>query len=259
MTELKTHTGMPMPPADRPLPEGISPWDLLQPVDRSRFGEVVFDRKEQERWSHAIFVGGLPYMYRKAYMVVGMMWDLLELKEGDKVFMIGEALEACGFPDGVRKRIGASGELTVLDIQEDCRDAFFHDKRGVGGQRGTFRYNYTKDIPDEAYDVVVNLQAIQHADEWHDTGREFLRIMKPGRRLVMSEIHLGAPEQDWKIRLDLHMEHLIDKIMSRVCGNILEFPYYSMEELREAFDGALVDMDDFRWRGMEVFWGRKPG
>ena len=243
-----------------PLPKGTNPWDLLQPVDESRFGKEVFDRKEQERWSKAIFVGGLPYMWRRAYVVLDLIiYGLLELNEGDKVFLIGEALEACGFVDGLKARVGASGTVTALDIQEDCRDAFFGNKRGVGGQRGTFRYNYTKDIPDAAYDVVLNLQAIQHADEWRETGKEFLRIMKPGRRLVMAEIHLGAPQQDWKIRQDLHMAHLVDKIMSRIAGSILEFPYYSMQELHEAFDGLLEDTDDFEWRGLEVFWGRKPG
>jgi SAM-dependent methyltransferase len=242
----------------KPLPKDVSPWDLLQPLDEQRFGKVVFDRKEQERWSKAIFVGGLPYMYRKAYLVLDMIYGLLELKEGDKVFLIGEALESCGFVDDLKARVGASGTVTALDIQEDCREAFFSNKRGVGGQRGTFRYNYTSHIPDEAYDVVINLQAIQHADEWRETGKEFLRIMKPGRRLVMAEIHLGAPQQDWKIRQDLHIEHLIDKIMSRICGSILEFPYYSMPELHEAFAGLLEDADDFEWRGLEVFWGRKP-
>lgn len=243
----------------KPLPKDVTPWDLLQPVDESRFGKVVFDRAEQERWAKAMFVGGLPYMWRKAYVVLEMIiYGLLELREGDRVFLIGEALEACGFVEDLRKRVGASGMVTALDIQEDCRNAFFNNQRGVGGQRGTFRYDYTRNIPDEAYDVVVNLQAIQHADEWRETGKEFLRIMKPGRRLVMAEIHLGAPQQDWKIRQDLHMEHLIDKIMSRICGSILEFPYYSMQDLHRAFDGLLEDADDFEWRGLEVFWGRKP-
>src|SRR5262249_59461204 len=102
--------------------------------------------------------------------------------DSHKVSLIGEALEACGFVDDVKARVGAGGTVDALDIQEDCRDAFFNNKRGVGGQRGTFRYNYTSHIPDEAYDVVINLQAIQHADEWRETGKDFLRIMKPGRR-----------------------------------------------------------------------------
>jgi hypothetical protein len=31
-----------------------------------------------------------------------------------------------------------------------------------------------------------------------------------------------------------------------------------MYSLRQAFDGLLVDMGQFEWRGLEIFWGRKP-
>jgi ubiquinone/menaquinone biosynthesis C-methylase UbiE len=81
---------------------------------------------------------------------------------------------------------------------------------------GTFSYDaYTRDTPDSAYDVVINLQGIQHTEHWTAAGKEFLRIMKPGRRLVMAEIVLGSPEQVWKISSDLHIQHLFDKIFSR--------------------------------------------
>lgn len=241
-----------------PMPEDVSPWDLLQPFDGERFGADVLDIEHQKRWSAATFTGGLPYMWRKAYFVLEMIYALLELKPGDKVFLIGESLESCGFIDDLKARLGPDGELTALDIQEDCRNAFFQNKRGASGQRGTFRFEYTKDIPDEAYDVVLNLQAVQHADDWRITGQEFLRIMKPGRRLVMAEITLGGPEQYMKIKQDLHIEHAINKMMSRICGSILEFSYYSPAELHAAFKGLLEDADDFEWRGLEVFWGRKP-
>lgn len=242
-----------------PLPEGTTPWDLMQSFDASRFGEDVFDIENQKRWSTAIFVGGLPYMWRKAYVVLDMIYNLLELEEGNKVFLLGESLESCGFIDDLRKRVGPSGTITAIDNQEECRDAMFHNKVGRGGQRGTFRYDYTSDIADASYDAVLNLQAIQHADDWREAGAEFVRILKPGRRLVMAEIILGGPEQVWKIKQDLHLDHLITKICSRIATRFEDFPYYSPAELKVAFDGLLEDMDEFEWRGLEVFWGRKPG
>jgi SAM-dependent methyltransferase len=241
-----------------PLPAGTTPWDLMQQFDAARFGPDVMDPEEQKRWSTAIFVGGLPYMWRKAYVVLDMIYNLLELEEGDKVFLIGESLQSCGFIDDLKKRVGPSGVVTAVDNQEDCRNAFFHNKVGRDGQRGTFRYDYTSDIQDEAYDVVLNLQAIQHADDWREAGAEFLRIMKPGRRLVMAEIILGGPEQVYKIKQDLHLDHLITKICSRIATRFEDFPYYGPQDLRKEFDGMLEDMDDFEWRGLEVFWGRKP-
>ncbi len=82
--------------------------------------------------------------------------------------------------------------------------------------------------------------------------------MKPGRRLVMAEIILGGPEQVFKIKQDLHLDHLITKICSRIAAKFEDFPYYSPGDLKVAFDGLLEDMDEFEWRGLEVFWGRKP-
>jgi hypothetical protein len=39
------------------------PWDQIQPRDLERMGEIVADRKEQERWSRAVMLAGaLPYM-----------------------------------------------------------------------------------------------------------------------------------------------------------------------------------------------------
>jgi SAM-dependent methyltransferase len=242
----------------RCLDKDTTPWDLLQPFDAQRFGEVVLDRSEQERWSKAIFLGGLPYMWRRAALVLEMIYGLLELRHGDKVFLIGESLESCGFVQDLRERVGATGTVTALDIQEDCRNAFLENKRGVGGQRGTFRYDYTSHVADEEYDVVLNLQAVQHADDWREAGKELVRIMKPGRRMVMAEIVLGSPDQAKKVQQDLHIEHVIHKIMARICGNIEEFPYYSPQELHDAFEGVLVEQGDFEWRGLEVFWGRKP-
>jgi SAM-dependent methyltransferase len=241
-----------------PLPQDATPWDLMQAFDADRFGEDVFDLEQQKRWSTAIFVGGLPYMWRKAYVVLDMIYNLLELEEGDKVFLIGESLQSCGFVDDLKKRVGPSGLVTAIDNQEDCRNAFFHNKVGRSGMRGTFKYDYTSGIEDEAYDVVLNLQAIQHADDWREAGAEFVRIMKPGRRLVMAEIILGGPEQVYKIKQDLHLDHLITKICSRIATKFEDFPYYSPQQLKAAFDGLIEEIDDFEWRGLEVFWGRKP-
>src|SRR5499426_4203816 len=101
-----------------------------------------------------------------------------------------------------------------------------------GGAGGVAR-----DAADSAYDVVSNLQGIQHAEDWTAAGREFLRLMQPGRRLVMAEIVLGSPEQVWKIASDLHIQHLFDKIFSRRGIAFSELPYYSLQALKDAFDG----------------------
>jgi SAM-dependent methyltransferase len=232
----------------------------MQQFDRTRFGPDIFDPAEQARWSHAMFIGGLPYMWTiLAQPVRSMIYDLAELKAGDKVLLFGESLESCGFIADLRRIVGPAGGVVPIDIQEDARNAVAARKRGTGGQLGTFSYaGYTKGTPDHAYDVVLNLQAVQHAEDWTVAGKEFLRVMKPGRRLVMAEIVLGSPEQVWKINSDLHIQHLFDKIFSRRGLGFTDLAYYSPQALRQAFDGLVADPGEFEWRGLEVFWGRKP-
>ena len=236
----------------------ISPWDMMQPFDAARFGHDIFDPKERARWSRAIFIGGLPYMWMLARPVLDMIYDLAEVKQGDKVLLFGESLESCGFTADLKALVGPVGEVTTIDVQEDARNAVTSGKRDANGKLGTFRYDYTKQFPDEAFDIVLNLQGVQHTDNWREDGAEFLRIMKSGRRLVMAEIVLGSPEQIMKINSDLHIQHLIDKIFAARGFDFGDQPYFSPEVLTQAFDGLLTDLGQFEWRGLEVFWGRKP-
>ena len=77
--------------------ENEDPWDWMQPYDVRRFGEVIMDPKEQERWCRAVLLGGLPFMWRKAEVARSLIYDRLELREGDKVLIIGECIESCRF------------------------------------------------------------------------------------------------------------------------------------------------------------------
>lgn len=236
----------------------LNPWDMMQQFDAARFGPEIFDPKERARWSRAIFIGGLPYMWTLARPVLKMIYDLAEVRQGDKVLLFGESLESCGFITDLKVQVGPTGEVATIDIQEDARNAVTSGKRDANGKLGTFRYDYTKHYRDEAFDIVLNLQGVQHTDNWREDGAEFLRVMKSGRRLVMAEIVLGSPEQMMKIKSDLHIQHLIDKIFAARGFDFTDQPYFSPEVLTRAFDGLLTDPGQFEWRGLEVFWGRKP-
>lgn len=78
-------------------------------------------------------LGGLPYMWNKASVVRNMVYDKMALRPGDKVLVIGESLESCGFIDDIRARIGPSGELRAIDITDEARGNYFSGKRGRGG------------------------------------------------------------------------------------------------------------------------------
>jgi hypothetical protein len=84
-----------------------------------------------------------------------------------------------------------------------------------------------------------------------------LRVMKQGRNLVLAEIAY-SPETRMKIELDMHIEYVFDKLLSRVGWKLEEFPYYGPKDLEAAFSGLLSETGSFVWKGIEIFWGRKP-
>jgi len=235
-----------------------NPWDWMQPHDAKRLGEVITDPRERERWCNAILVGGLPYLWRyKATPVRDMLYQQLDLRPGDKVLVLGESLESCGFVEDVRARVGAHGEIRAIDLIEQARDAVMGNKRGRNGKLGTWRYDYTSDIPDQYLDCVAVLQGVQHTDDWRETGQELLRIMKPGRVIMLAEIGF-SPRLQMAAELDVHIEYWLDKLFFGAGMQGLDFSYYSKEELFEAFDGLVKTPRWFNWRGAELFWGIKP-
>jgi hypothetical protein len=110
------------------------PWAWMQSYDVRRFGEVNQDKTEQERWCRAVLLAGLPFMWRKAEVARNVIYDQLELDIGDKVLLIGECIEPCGFVDDIRARIGTQGDIKVIDITDEARDNYLAKKRGRGGQ-----------------------------------------------------------------------------------------------------------------------------
>lgn len=98
---------------------------------------------------------------------------------------------------------------------------------------------------------------MQHTDDWTETGAEMLRVMKPGRNLVLAEIAY-SPETRMKVELDMHIEYVFEKLLARVGWKLDEFPYYSPQDLERAFAGLVKDTGAFVWKGIEIFWGRQP-
>jgi hypothetical protein len=229
----------------------------MQPHDVRRWGEVIMDPAEQQRWCRAVMLGGLPYMWRvKAATVRELAYEKLDLRAGDKVFIIGESVESCGFIDDIRARLGPGGEIKVVDITDEARDRYMSGERGKHGQLATWHWNYTSEIPDSYFDCVAVLQAVQHTDDWHDAGTELLRIMKRGRNMVLAEITF-SPRMIALAQLDIHLEYWMEKIFSRVGWDPTQFPYYGAQDLHAALDPLLANAQDFNWKGVELFWGTK--
>src|ERR1700722_13755375 len=75
-----------------------NPWNYVQDWDVEMVGPDVRDPEAQLRWSRAFcMAGGLPYIWRVlARPISEIVYSLLELREGDRVLVIGEAVEPAG-------------------------------------------------------------------------------------------------------------------------------------------------------------------
>ncbi len=234
-----------------------SPWDAIQDYDVRRFGPEVLDRHEQERWSRAVFLaGGLPFMWRESTVMRELIYEKLELSAGSNVLVIGEAVSACGFDGDLRARVG-EGAVEVVDIIDDARDRYLAGARGAHGQLATWRYPYADGFPDEHFDAIAVLQGVQHAEDWTSTGRDLARVLKADHPIVLAEIAFG-PRFALRAEADLHLSYLVRKLFDRMGWALQDFPYHGLEDLERAFAGTLVQIGTLEWRGLEVFWGRKP-
>jgi ubiquinone/menaquinone biosynthesis C-methylase UbiE len=232
--------------------DSVTPWQMMQPYEAKRWGQDIFDEQKRHNWCSAIITGGLPYLWRKVARVPReVMFDKMELREGDKVIILGEAIEGCMFDREVEERVGPSGEVVVVDFMNEARD------RIPGGRPGAWDWDYTQGYEDEHFDMVAVLQGVAHAADWRATAEELLRVMKPGRRIVMGEIAFGPPFAD-RIATDVHIQYIFDKLYEGHRRPFQEMPYTGPAELMEAFDGLVDEPEAFDWRGVELFWGRKP-
>ena len=233
-------------------------WDYIQPWDVERFGDVINDETERQRWGRIYMIGGgLAYMWLElAAPMRAFLTELLELRRGDKVLMIGEAIEPCGFTNDVLSRIGPEGELKPFEIIEEARQRVFTGSRGANGKLGTWRWEYADPFPDEYFDAVYIPQAIQHSEDWHVAARDLLRVLKPGRRVVLSEIGLG-PNYTERIEADLHIWARNDRLAAATGFSMDELSYWSPADLHQAFEGLVTGAEDMEWKGLEMFWARK--
>jgi methyltransferase family protein len=236
-----------------------TPWDFIGEEEKRLLGEVIASREEQTRWCKAMVFGTLPYMWReKAAVVRDLAYSKLSLFPGARVLLLGECLRICGFVDDIRERIGPSGHIHEIDITNEARSAYLNGKKGRGGQLATWQWQYTDELGDQSFDSVAIMQATQHTDDWKETGRELLRILKPDRPILVAEITL-SPRMRMTAELDLHLEAWLEKIFSRIGWPLEQTPYYSLDHLQDAFAGMVNTPECLNWRGLEMFWARKNG
>lgn len=237
---------------------GGNPWHHVQPWDRELFGEHVQDEEVRRPWERAFRIaGGLPYIWQElARPVSEIAYGLLEVRPGDRVLLIGEGIGPAGWLEDLRAAVGPSGEVHALEIIQDGRRAVSEGRVGRNGMIGCWRWDYADGLEADSFDAVAILQSTQHADDWTETGRDLLRVLKPGRRIVLAEAVMAGPTFEARINADVHLRQWYDKLYAQFDPGGVS--YYTGEQLMAALDGQLDSPQTLEWKGIEMFWGRKP-
>jgi SAM-dependent methyltransferase len=237
------------------------PWAYIQDWDVDAAGPTILEAEERGRWSNAFRrAGGLPYMWHElAANISDIVYALLELRPGDRVLIIGEAVEPCGWKDGLEAIVGETGQVDAVEIIRQGRETIRRGERGRNGMVGCWRWDYTKEESPETYDAIAIMQSAQHCDEWAEAGAELLRVLKPGRRIVSAEALMQGPAFVSHINSDVHIQSWYDKMAAALPYSSDEISWYTAEQLAQIFGDMVQDARAMEWRGIELFWGRKPG
>ena len=229
-----------------------NPWDYLQQRDVDHLGAVIQDHDEQRRWSRAMFLAGqLPWAWAQAKVVRRLMYEAMDLRPGDRVLCIGEGLDTCGFREEIAKRIGPEGTIEAYEIMDTARENL------AAGGNGQWDYRYTEAYEDNSFDLVTFPQGIHHAREWESVARDVVRVLKPGRPVVLCEARFG-PLYEQAIQSHILIEAVFLKIRQRLGYFEDELIDYGPADLDRAFAGLLEQIEVFEWKGFLLYHGRKP-
>lgn len=237
-----------------------NPWELAQEWDVAATGPTLLDAGERERWAGAFRrAGGLPYIWRHlAAQISELVYALLELQPGNRVLVIGEAVEPCGWKQDIEAIVGETGCVDTIEIILQGRESIRRGDRGRNGAVGCWGWDYTRETPAETYDGIAIMQSAQHCDDWTEAGTELLRVLKPGRRLVSAEALMQGPTFFSHIDSDVHIQQWYDKMAAALPFPSSQISYYTAEDLKTIFTGMVERPQAMEWRGIELFWGRKP-
>jgi SAM-dependent methyltransferase len=149
--------------------------------------------------------------------------------------------------------------VEVAELIEEGNVAIFGGKYGRNGRLAAWQWTYTHETPDGSYDAILVAQAAQHCDDWSEAAEEFVRVLKPGKRIVSAEALIpGAGGVTAAVDADIHVQAWYDKLVAPMRVALSELAAYPADEIKEAFGDRVEGARAMEWRGIHVFWGRKP-
>lgn len=229
-------------------------WDFMTTEEKAAFDDLVGDTEKQFNWGRATFLaGGLRLMGDLNSNYVELMYENLQAKPGDKVFMLGELFEELGFLTELKRRKGEMAELAAIDVSTKARS---YAKSGGIPQ---WDYDFADPYPDNYFDVAWIPQGVHHCSDWHKFAPKLLRILKPGGQVIMHECRIGAPEWWQGVQMSGFLKCIIEKIYLGPGRKKLGERQFDVtpETIVHAFGDKLRNSFSFASKGWLVFWGYK--
>jgi len=129
----------------------------------------------------------------------------------------------------------------------------YEDLQLLSAVFGKIKSDYVEPVSDEKL-IKEAINGMVHGLDPHS---DFLDAEAFKDLQISTQGKFGGPF--WaRLETDLHLQYWVDKLTHFFPFDIRKTPYYSGEELHDALDGLLEQPEHIEWKGIELFWGRKP-
>ena len=196
-------------------------------------------------------VDGIPPEAVESFAGCGNPVALASLKEGEVVLDLGSGAGLDAFV--AAKKVGESGKVIGIDMTPEMLESATKSAKKMGYTNVEFRHGDIEALPvdDNSVDVIISNCVINLAPDKAKVFNEAYRVLRPGGRLMVSDIVLEVP-------LTKAMRDEVANYTGCLGGAILEEEY--LQHIRDAGfeDVKVVSKVAVGFSASDKIYARKP-